>query len=83
MRADSSTRQSTKAAHPDEAWKPDVRDDTAEEFLTPLSLLMPAFSLPIASTAGFRRRFTGNGNAPLPLRAKREVRSFGSMLEPR
>jgi hypothetical protein len=46
-----------------------------EEFLTPLSLLMPAFSLPSSP-----RRLTAPlyrpGNAPLPLRIS-EVRGFG------
>ena len=35
------------------------------------------------STADFRRRFAGGGNAPLPLHHEDEVRGFGSMLEPR
>ena len=53
-----------------------------EEFLTPLSLLMPAFSLPIAPRR-LPPTLNRNGNAPLPLHAEREVRGFGSMLEPR
>ena len=53
-----------------------------EGFLTPLSLLIPAFSLEHAP-----QRFTpllhSKFDAPLPLRLKDAILSFGSGLEPR
>jgi hypothetical protein len=39
-----------------------------EGILTPLSLLMPAFSLPAAPQLGFRRRFTATGTLSYCLR---------------
>jgi hypothetical protein len=45
-----------------------------EEFLTPLSLLMPAFSLPSAPQS-LTRLLHSPGNAPLPLRKAKSVAS--------
>ncbi len=53
-----------------------------EEFLTPLSLLMPAFSLPRAPRKLAAIRFTARGT--LSYRSvKDEAHSFGGWLEPR
>ena len=53
-----------------------------EEFLTPLSLLVPAFSLPIPPRLAYAAASPGWERSPTTP-SKLEVRGFGSMLEPR
>ena len=53
--------------------------------LTRVALLIPAFSLATAPRHGSRRRFTADGNAPLPHTAYRNrhcTRGVGTVLEP-
>ena len=53
-----------------------------EEFLTPLSLLIPAFSLPSAPRPLAAYRFTALGTLSYRA-AKGDAHSFGGWLEPR
>ena len=53
-----------------------------EEFLTPLSLLMPAFSLPNPPRLAYAAASLGWERSPTTP-PEGEVRGFGSMLEPR
>ena len=55
---------------------------SAGEFLTRLSLLMPAFSLPSAPRQASAAASPPWERSPTTPR-EREVRGFGSMLEPR
>ena len=52
--------------------------------LTRVALLIPAFSLATAPRPGSRRRFTADGNAPLPRGrlASSRTRGVGTVLEP-
>jgi hypothetical protein len=81
-----STTPSGLALAPDSPWADQPSPGTlglpAEEILTPHSLLMPAFALdraPPRLPSELHRPI----DAPLPPHDKREVRGFGSGLEPR
>ena len=53
-----------------------------EVFLTPLSLLMPAFALPVPPRLGYPAASVGTGTLPYHS-AKGRIHSFGTYLEPR
>jgi hypothetical protein len=52
-----------------------------EGILTPLSLLMPAFSL-VTAPPKFTLRLHCRHDAPLPLHTKYETRGFGGVFSP-